>query len=249
MAKKRPSEDRDVLKFKLQVLHDYISHHERKLAQFEIDLHNAVMLRDPEDTGGFARRVKEIVLDLYTAEPPKSLIEADLVNARAEVNTAVNASPEWAKFKQEAIKLGRAAKPKETGFDEILAYARVNVFRRWDKLQTSGLWETDSEAFVKVFLEITNGFQVLYSTTLEPAKHLRQKWIDMLGGQPMKTPFGDPGPNQRGRKIDPKVKQRNKKIAEAWETKEYSNYKQLATKFGVNVDTVRKAVQAFKQKN
>src|SRR5258706_349097 len=49
MAEQQPAEDRDVLKRKLQVLHDYLTHYETKLNEFDTGLFKAELLRDIQD--------------------------------------------------------------------------------------------------------------------------------------------------------------------------------------------------------
>lgn len=236
MAKKRQVDDRDVLKFKLQALHDYISHHERKLDQFHIDLRKAVLARDPDDPGDFVNRVTGIVSDLYTADPPLSLIAADLADARAEVNDAYDASPEWAEIKGKVIESGLAEKPIEAGFDSVLAYSMMFVLGRLKALQTSGASAEDRYKFAKKLTAIMESARDVFDGALDPARHLRQQWIDAMNGRTSTRP------GRRGRPKDETIARRNIKMREARDTGAYRTFKELGDAFDVSADVARKVV-------
>jgi hypothetical protein len=84
---------------------------------------------------------------------------------------------------------------------------------------------------------------------LEPAKHLRQHWLDLLGGRVSSAEQGARRSKRRGRKKDPDVTDRNKKIFTAWRTKRFPPHAQLAKEFGCSVEVVRKAIAAGRRRS
>jgi len=242
MAKKRQVDDRDVLKFKLQALHEYISHHERKLDQFHIDLQKAALFRETRDPDDFIGRVTSILSDLYTADPPLSLIEADLTDARKEVNHAYNTSPEWAEIRGKVIESGLAERPIEARFDLVLAHTMMSVFGRLKALQTSGASTGDRNDLAGELIAIMEYARIVFDWALDPARHLRQRWIDAMKGPTSARP------GSRGRPKDETVARRNPKIIEAWKTGNYRTYKELGDAFGVTAEVARKVVRSIRRK-
>ena len=248
MARKQPVEDRDVLKFKFQALQDYISHHERKLDQFQIDLGKAVVLRDRGDSGGSLDRVVESLLVLYSADPSTSLIDADLADARAEVDAAYDASPEWAEIKGHVIKSGLAEVPIEAGFDSMLTYEMTFVIDRLNKMGAGAMSAADGDELVDEVFELMRYACGVCDAALGPAQHLCRRWLDALNSRTPTPSRGSVRKARRGRPKDEGIALRNRKMQEAWLTGRYKTYTELGDAFRVAGDVARKAVRPILRK-
>jgi hypothetical protein len=249
MARKQPAEDRDVLKFKLDVLHDHITHHERVLEQLETDLTKAPLSILRPDSDGFVDCVVDAVDKLYQPAPSLSALEQDLAEARAWFNGAYLTTPEWAEAKSALSEIGFDAGAIESGFDSTLTHIlevwneRMNRLRK--RVRSTEHWgglEADlgkTVALIGMLLEFA----------LAPAKHLRQHWLDLLGGRVSSAKLGAARPKRRGPKKDPDVADRNKKMFTAWRRKKFPPYAQLAEEFGCSVEVVRKVITAMRRRS
>jgi hypothetical protein len=245
MARKQPVEDRDVLTLKLGVLQDYLSYRERKLRQFQIDLQKSAVLQDARDVDGFVDRVLNTVLELYNADPPTSLIETDLADARAEVNAALMADGGWDEIKRQMVESGLAGAPTEAGFDAVLTHAAVSMIARLTELRTRAASAEGYGGLVRELLGAMESARNVFEAALDPARRLRQRWIDALNGR---AAAGSTRAGRRGRPKDKAVAVRNRKMYEAWKTQEYSTYATLGKEFGVTADVARKAVTSLHRK-
>ena len=135
MAGKQPAEDRDVLKFKLDALQEYISFHERVVDQLQVDLQKAALPIPPRDLIGFVDRVQHAVDEAYQAGPSGSAFEQDLAEARARFNDAYLTAPEWAEAKSAMIEAGIDAGAIASGFYSTLSQILGCWIQRMDRVR------------------------------------------------------------------------------------------------------------------
>jgi hypothetical protein len=248
MAKKTV-ENRDVLRFKLGALNDHISHHERSLDQFRIDLDKTALFRALPGADDLVDRVMNIVSQLHKASPRKSVFEADLAVARAEVRAGKDALPEWAAVKAKAIRSGLAEVPIEEGFELVLSYAMTNVLERLNGLRASGALVEGGDGPAREWLATLKSFADLLDVALDPARHLRQRYLDALNGETGSTGLGVARHKKGGRPKDEGKAWRYQKMCEAWASnkKRYGTYAKLAEAFGCSKDTAGKEVRKRQQ--
>jgi hypothetical protein len=249
MARKQPAEDRDVLKFNLGVLHDHITHHERVLEQLHIDLTKAPLSILRRDCDGFVDRMLDAVDKLYQPAPSLSALEQDLAEARARFNDAFLTTPEWAEAKSALIEIGFDAGAIETGFDSTLKHI-LEYCNEWMKRLRKRVRSTEESGGLEADLgKLVALVGMVLDFALEPAKHLRQHYLDLLGGRVSSTKQGAGRSKRGGRKKDPDVVNRNKKILTAWRIKKFPPYAQLAKEFGCSAEVVRKVITAKRRRS
>jgi hypothetical protein len=246
MARKQPTEDRDVLKFKLGALHDHITHHERVLEQLQIDLQKAPLSISPRDLDGFVDRVLDALDKLYQPAPSVSALEQDLAEARARFNGAYLTAPEWVERKSALIAAGFDAGAIASGFDSTLSQILGYWIEILNRLRTRVRLTEDWDGLEAVLGEMVAAVGMLLQFALEPAKDLRQHWLNLLGGRVSSAEQRAGRSKRRGRKKDPDVADRNKKMFMSWLTKKFPPYAQLAKEFGCSVEVVRKVIAAKK---
>jgi hypothetical protein len=248
MARKQPAEDRDVLKFKLDVLHDHITHHERVLEQLQIDLTKAPLSILRRDADGYVDRVLDAVDKLYQPTPSLSALEQDLAEARAWFNGFYLTTPEWEETKSALIEIGFDAGAIESGFDSTLTH----ILETWNE-RMNRLRERVSSTEDWGGLEADLGKRValigmLLEFALAPAKHLRQHWLDLLSGRVSSAKQKAGRSKRGGRTKDPNVLKRNQAIFEAWQTGNFLTHAELAREFKCRPDVVRKAIKAMRRR-
>jgi hypothetical protein len=244
MARKQPAEDKDVLKFKLDALQEYISFRERKLDQLQVDVEKAALPIPPHDLDGFFDRVLDAIREAPQAFPSGSAIEQDLAEARDRFNDTYLTAPVWSETKSALIEAGFDAEAIEKGFDSTLSHIVVFWCERMDRLRER-VRSTEDRVGPEVLLgEMISAIGELFQSALEPAKHLRQYWLDLLGGRVSSAEQGAGRSKRRGREKDPKVVERNQAIFEDWQTGIYLSYAELAPKHRCSAEVVRKAVAA-----
>lgn len=236
MARKPSAENRDVLKIKFDALQGYLSHHERKLDQLRIDVEKASILSGPGDGLGLLDRILTAVSELHLADPPASLIEADLAEARARVEAEYRTSPEWAEGKQRLIEAGFNRAAVEAGFGPMLGEVSGHCLRAIQDLREKTAPTGLSESLAVRLGELVRSATNPMALNLLPARQLRERWLDQLNGRA-------PGSGRKpGRPKNPETLRRDRQMFEAWETGKYRTWGDLGNAFGVSADVARKAV-------
>jgi hypothetical protein len=248
MSRKRPTEHRDVLNSKLQCVNEYLGHVERKLEQFKIDLAKT-RLHDLGDLVGFLNRVQNALSDLYSADPSKSLIEADLAESRLEFNEAYRTDPEVLEIRNGAKVSGFAVAPTESGFDSDLSCTMTSVLDRLNRIQTQVGSPGVAHQTVREIIKLMEVCRCTFDAALQPARLLRGRILNKLNGRSGLGGSSTTKAKPPGRPRNPAIAERNRRIYESWLTKEpgtdrwhYKDFKDLAKVFDLPVDTVKKAV-------
>jgi hypothetical protein len=249
MARKQPVEDRDVLKFKLGSLQEYISFRERVLDQLKVDLQKAALSIPRRDLIGFVDRVQHAVNEAYQAFPSGSAFEQDLTEARAQFDDDYLTAPEWAETKSTLIEAGFDAEKIESGFDSTLTHL-LEFLNEWMKQLREWVRSTKDWGGLEAVLgEIVAAVDTLLQFALKPANQLRQHYLNLLDGQVslMKQRAGRS--KRRGRKKNPDVARRNEEMFTAWKTNNFNTFIELAKEFGCSPDVARKAITARRRRS
>jgi hypothetical protein len=249
MTRKQPAEDRDVLKFKLDAVQEYISFRERVLDQLQVDLQKAALSIPPRDLIGFVDRVQHAVDEAYQVLPSGSAFEQDLAEARARFNDAYVTASECAETKSALISAGFDAGAIASGFDSTLSHILGYWVERMGRLRE---WVRSTEDWVGLEAELGEMIRavgMLLKCALEPAIHLREHWLNLLDGRVSSAEQQAGRSKKRGAKKDPHVAARNKKIITAWRTGEFPPYAQLGKEFGCSAEVVRKVIADMRRRS
>jgi hypothetical protein len=245
--RKNPEESREALMFRLDALEKYISHHEQKLDQFEIALRRIEILQIgqiPCETSDLLNYLIKELANLWSADPRKTHFENELAEARASINAEHDNSDEYAEVKSKLIEAGFRYGSEGPTLDFVLTSVAGDIIKELGSIGNQITTGGQTESLQDRLRALMDRARQLFDCALEPARFLRQQWIDRLNGLPENRPR-----KKRGRPKDPSVAARDRRIFEVWSMRNNLKYAELTKEFGCSEDTIRKAVKKFKRRS
>jgi hypothetical protein len=214
MPRKPAVVDREVLALKLKAVDPYIRSLERALSDLNSQNVLAYLSMTQPDVYKAVLAVNPGRRTDADELLPDSLIRADLERVAVQIN------PDHA-----AVKLKQDS--------EALALS--------GKMLDAPAGGASPEEVTSLAWECRQSLEFVFDRELTAARALREELIASLN-QGASAATTAAARKRAGRKRDPEVQRRNRKMVEAWSTKMYRTYKELAEAFNCSEETARKVI-------